>query len=279
VQTSKLEAVIVSESNPLLLEGKKVLVTGAGGRIGSQIVAVMGREGATVAALDLTQELADRGAGACPGKAIALTADVTSAEDVDAAVETAENELGPLDILVNSHGIFPTVTLLDLTPEKWDTIFAVNVRGNMLMSQAVARRWIKRHSPGSIVNISSGAATSARAGGAAYCGSKAALNMMTKALAIELGQYDIRVNAVSPGLILDSVLTREAATREATEAEPYFRAMLDAIPLGRTGHPREIAETVAFVSSDRSIWTTGAVFEVTGGSQAGRAHMPVARSS
>jgi NAD(P)-dependent dehydrogenase (short-subunit alcohol dehydrogenase family) len=270
---TKLEAVIMSEWNPLLLKGKKVLVTGAGGRIGSQIVAVMGREGATVAALDLTQELADRGAGASPGKAIALTADVTSADDADAAVATAENELGPLDILVNSHGIFPTVTLLELTPEKWDNIFAVNVRGNMLMSQAVARRWIKRNSPGSIVNISSGAATSARAGGAAYCGSKAALNMMTKVLAIELGQHDIRVNAVSPGLVLDSMLTRGA-----TEAEPYVRAMLDAIPLGRTGHPREIAETVAFVSSDRSIWTTGAVFEVTGGSQAGRTHMPVANS-
>lgn len=208
----------MSEWNPLLLEGKKVLVTGAGGRIGSQIVAVMGREGATVTALDLTQELADRGAGASPGKAIALTADVTSAHDADAAVAMAENELGPLDILVNSHGIFPTVTLLDLTPEKWDDIFAVNVRGNMLMSQAVARRWIKRNSPGSIVNISSGAATSARAGGAAYCGSKAALNMMTKVLAIELGQHNIRVNAVSPGLVLDSMLTRGA-----TEAEPYVR--------------------------------------------------------
>ena len=259
------------EWKPLLLEGKNALVTGAGGRIGSQIVAVMGREGASVAALDLTQELADRGAGASPGNAVALTADVTSADEADAAVAMAENEIGPLDILVNSHGIFPTITLLDLTPEKWDNIFAVNVRGNVLMCQAVARRWIKRNSPGSIVNISSGAATSARAGGAAYCGSKAALNMMTKVLAIELGHHNIRVNAVSPGLVLDSQLTRGA-----TDAEPYVRAMLDAIPLGRTGHPKDIAETVTFVSSDRSTWTTGAVFEVTGGSQAGRTHMPVA---
>ena len=187
------------EWKPLLLEGKNALVTGAGGRIGSQIVAVMGREGASVAALDLTQELADRGAGASPGNAVALTADVTSADEADAAVAMAEDEIGPLDILVNSHGIFPTITLLDLTPEKWDNIFAVNVSGNVLMCQAVARRWIKRNSPGSIVNISSGAATSARAGGAAYCGSKAALNMMTKVLAIELGHHNIRVNAVSPG--------------------------------------------------------------------------------
>ena len=132
------------EWKPLLLEGKNALVTGAGGRIGSQIVAVMGREGASVAALDLTQELADRGAGASPGNAVALTADVTSADEADAAVAMAENEIGPLDILVNSHGIFPTITLLDLTPEKWDNIFAVNVRGNVLMCQAVARRWIKQ---------------------------------------------------------------------------------------------------------------------------------------
>ena len=94
--------------------------------------AALGREGASVAALDLTQELADRGAGASPGNAVALTADVTSADEADAAVAMAENEIGPLDILVNSHGIFPTITLLDLTPEKWDNIFAVNVRGNVL---------------------------------------------------------------------------------------------------------------------------------------------------
>jgi NAD(P)-dependent dehydrogenase (short-subunit alcohol dehydrogenase family) len=263
----------MAEWNPLLLEGKTALVTGAGGRIGAQIAAVMGREGASVAAVDLTQELADRGAAASPGKSIALTADVTSGEQAYAVVAQAEDELGPLDILVNSHGIFPTVTLLDMTADQWDDIFAINVRGNMLMCQAVARRWIERHSPGSIVNISSGAGTSARAGGAAYCGSKAALNMMTKVLAIELGQHNIRVNAVSPGLVLETVLTTDA-----TNAEPYVRAMLDAIPLGRTGHPREIAETVAFVSSQRSIWTTGTVFEITGGSQAGRTHMPVANN-
>ena len=97
-------------------------------------------------------------------------------------------------------------------------------------------------------------------------------DMMTKVLAVKLGHHNMQDqrSVTRPG-------PRLPANPGATDAEPYVRAMLDAIPLGRTGHPKDIAETVTFVSSDRSTWTTGAVFEVTGGSQAGRTHMPVAR--
>ena len=154
-------------------------------------------------------------------------------------------------------------------------VFAVNVRGTMLCCQAVARQLVARSAPGAIVNISSGASTSARAGAAHYCGSKAAVNMLTEVLATELGSHGIRVNAVAPGLVLDAV------TRKGEPVgHPYVRDMLAATPLGRTGSPEDIASAVMFLASDRSAWITGEILYVTGGTHCGRTHMaPAAQLS
>ena len=140
------------------------------------------------------------------------------------------------------------------------------------MLQAVARQMLESKASGSIVNVSSGASTSARAGAAHYCGSKAAVNMLTEVLAIELGPYGIRVNAIAPGLILDGIL------RKGDEApHPYVQDSLRAIPLGRTGAADEIASAVIFLASGRASYVHGEVFYVTGGAHCGRTHMAPAK--
>jgi len=214
--------------------GKVALVTGGAGRIGPVICATLAREGAAVGVLDIiaertvatVEQLKKQGY-----RAIGICGDVSSPEAVQDALTYVTNELGPVDVLVNAHGISPNRPVLDAREEEWDRTFAVNTRGTMLTCRAVARQMVQRASGGSIVNISSGAATSARLGAAGYSGSKAAINMLTQALAIELGPYGIRVNAVAPGLVTDVALT--SADQNLT---PYMQMMLEMTPLGRTGH-------------------------------------------
>lgn len=256
-----------------MLAGRVAFVTGAGGRIGRCICLAMAREGARVAAADLdlaTAQATAEAVRAAGGEAVAVTGDVSVADDVTRMIEQAEAAMGPMDILVNDAGIFPTRLLLEVGVEEWDRVFAVNVRGTMLTCQAFGRRWVHDGVPGAIVNISSGAATSARIGGAHYCGSKAAVNMLTHALAIELGPYGIRVNAVAPGLVTDHAIS--AGTEDL---HPYTGMMLQGTPLRRTGTGEDIAEAVVFLASDRSPWTTGAILEVSGGSHCGRPHVPL----
>lgn len=258
----------------LLVSNRTALVTGGAGRLGRVIAATLRREGARVA-------IADRDAGAVrqviaqdvAGAPFAgVVGDVSDEADAIRMVAEAEDAVGPIDILVNAHGTFPNTPLLEMAVDEWDRVFAVNVRGSMLTCRTLARAWVERGAKGAIVNLSSGASRSARAGGSHYTGSKAAVNMMTEVLAIELGPHGIRVNAVLPGLILDDVMTGENSDRH-----PYANMMLRGTPLGRTGLPSDIAEAVVFLASDRSPWTTGALLEITGGSHCGRPHMPLSR--
>jgi NAD(P)-dependent dehydrogenase (short-subunit alcohol dehydrogenase family) len=140
----------------------------------------------------------------------------------------------------------------------------------MLTCRAVGRQMVERRYSGAIVNLSSGAATSARAGAAGYSGSKAAINMLTAALAIELGPYGIRVNAVAPGLVTDTPRTLLDFGNS-----PYITMMLQMTPLGRTGGPSDIAEVVVFLASARNPWMTGSIIDVSGGSHTGRPHAPL----
>lgn len=250
------------------------MVTGGAGRLGRAIVEELARQGAAIGVLDARADAASAVAAeltAAGRRAAAASADVSDGAAVERAVDSLERVLGPIDVLVNAHGIFPNIPVLEVTEEEWDRVFAVNTRGTLLTCQAVARRLIARRAPGAIVNISSGAATSARAGGAAYNGSKAAVNQLTHVLAIELGPHNIRVNAVAPGLILDEVL------RDESHPSEYVRLMLRGTPLRRTGAAADIAPAVAFLASDRSPWTTGAILEITGGTHTGRPHVPLSR--
>ena len=259
-----------------LLNGKVALITGGAGRLGRATAQIFLREGAAVVLADINAEAVHRASGelenTCPGKLAAVSGDQSRPDDVSRFIGEAEQALGLPDILVNTHGIFPNCPLLEVSVEEWDSVFAVNTRGTMLTCQAIARRWIDAGVKGSIVNISSGAARSGRPGGAHYSGSKAAVEIMTHIFATELGPHGIRVNAVAPGLVLDNVMTEES-----DDAHPYVNLTLRGTPIGRTGSADDIGEAVAFLASDRSEWTTGAILEVTGGTHCGRTHMPLTR--
>jgi NAD(P)-dependent dehydrogenase (short-subunit alcohol dehydrogenase family) len=256
----------------MMLSGRTALVTGGAGRLGRATAAAVLREGGKVVLADR-----DKVAATAAAKALSETTNTnipTIQGDVaiEADVQRIFAEAGKVDVLVNAHGIFPNCPILEMTVAEWDQVFAVNVRGSMLTCREAARRWTANGTKGAIVNISSGASRSARAGGSHYTGSKAAVNMLTHVLAIELGPYGIRVNAVLPGLILDDVVTLEDSERH-----PYINMMLKGTPLGRTGHADDVAEAVVFLASDKAPWVTGAMLEVSGGSHCGRTHMPLTR--
>jgi NAD(P)-dependent dehydrogenase (short-subunit alcohol dehydrogenase family) len=261
----------------MLLEKRTAVVTGGAGRLGRVIAATLGREGARVVIADkdraAMRQVVERLAATSPSAYSGVEGDVSNSADVERMMTEAEAAAGPVDIVVNAHGIFPNCPILEMTVEEWDRPFAVNVRGTMLTCQFFARRWVERGTAGAIVNVSSGASRSARAGGSHYTGSKAALNMLTEVLAIELGPHGIRVNGVAPGLILDEVVTAESDSQH-----PYVNLMLRGTPLGRTGRAEDVAEAIAFLASDRSPWTTGALLEITGGSHCGRTHVPLTRA-
>jgi NAD(P)-dependent dehydrogenase (short-subunit alcohol dehydrogenase family) len=255
----------------VLLENRIAIVTGGAGRLGKVIAAVLQREGAAVAVADQDRARIDKVVASLTARpAVGLVCDVSNPESVARMVNEANAALGQVDLLVNCHGYVPNAPLIEMDVADWDKVFAVNCRGTMLACQAVARQWILREVKGAIVNISSGAGRSARAGSAHYASSKAAVNMMTEVMAIELGPYGIRVNAVAPGLVMDEVITAEQPN-----IHPYLNMMLKMTPMGRTGAPEDIAETVAFVACERAAWTTGAVLEVDGGSHCGRPHVPL----
>ncbi len=254
-----------------------VLVTGAAGRIGAAIARAFTELGDRIVATDLDADklaASARALGERGGVVTAIPADITDEPAVERLVAAAVDALGRIDVLVNCAGIFPNTPVVEMATAEWDRVYGVNLRGPFLLSRAVARHMLAHGLRGAIVNISSGAGSSARTGGAHYCGSKAALEMLTKVLAIELGPRQIRVNAVAPGLILDQVLQPPVPPGTS----PYVAALLDGIPLRRTGRPEDIAAAVAFLCSDQAAWTTGTVLEVNGGSQAGRTHLPPSSS-
>ena len=255
----------------MLLSNRAALITGAAGRLGRATAQALRREGAALALVDLDTDMVAelaRGLGDGP-PVVTLAGDVAQAGEARRLFDEAKRALGALDILVTFAGVFPNRPLLEMDVEEWDRVFAVNTRGTMLMCQAAARDWVADGTRGAIVTVSSIAARSARAGGSHYCSSKAAVSMMTEVFALELGRHGIRVNAVAPGLVVDKVVSQKDP-----DLNPYVNAMLDGTPLGRTGDPREVADAVVFLASDKSSWTSGAVLEVTGAAHCGRTHMP-----
>ena len=276
MNTATRSPIITASPTPLLLENRAALVTGGAGRLGRVIAATLQREGAKVVIADIDRARLNEVAAqlSATAKAWSVQGDVSQLQDVQKMVARAESLAGPIDILVNAHGIIPVRKFLDMTPDEWDRPFAVNVRGVMLTCQVFAKRWIERKGRGAIVNISSSASRAARPGRPHYAASKAAVNMLTEAMAIELGPHGIRVNAVAPATVLDEVYRGQSPDNPA-----YVNFTIQGTPLGRTGAPADVAEAVAFLASDRSDWTTGVVLDITGGAHVARrlsgpAHTP-----
>lgn len=234
---------------------RHVLVTGAASGIG-RAIAVDFAENEDVA-LTLVDVDGAKLAGV-PVEAERITADLTDPGSCESVVERADRS----DVLVNAAGIYPSLDMIDVDAASWDRIFALNVRAPVLMTAAFARR----ARAGAVVNISSGAALRARPGGGPYASSKAALEMATRAAALELGERGIRVNAVSPGFV--------AVDSDCNPVADDYAAAVSVNPLGRPGVPGDVARAVRWLASDNASWITGEVLRVDGGSSTGATHLP-----
>ncbi|WP_202239115.1 2,3-dihydro-2,3-dihydroxybenzoate dehydrogenase [Actinacidiphila reveromycinica] len=259
------------------MNGKVALVTGAAGGIGSEIVRALHAQGATVGLVDrapgaLDELVADIEESGVPGggRLLALPADVSDPAQVTALVDLAEAELGPIDHLVNAAGVLRPGPVGKLTEEDWHDTFAVNATGVFLLCRAVSARMVPRGG-GAIVTIASNAARTARTDMAAYAASKAAAQAFTKCLGLELARHGIRCNVVAPGStdtpMLTSLWSGEGAER------PSIDGVLDSfrvgIPTGRLALPRDVAEAVLFLLSDRAAHITLQDLTVDGGATLG----------
>lgn len=232
--------------------GKRILVTGAGKGIGRETVQLLTRCGARLIALG--RNPADL--AYCEQTLVVDLADV-------AATQAAVASVLPVDLLVNCAGVVELESFLDTQVQTFDHLMAVNTRAPMIVAQVVARDLIARRETGAIVNVSSLAAAVGTPDHLAYCASKAALDAMTRVMAVELGPHGIRVNSVNP------VVTMTPMAEKAWSDPAKAASMLSRIPLGRFVQPGEIAATIAFLLSDDAAMINGVTLTVDGGFSAG----------
>ncbi|MGX5734378.1 SDR family NAD(P)-dependent oxidoreductase [Bosea thiooxidans] len=249
------------------LEGRRAIVTGAAYGIGRGIAARLLAEGCEVGILDLDGEAAEKAAASLRergGKVVAASGDVSSQADVEAAVAKLMAALGPIDILVNNAGILKVGKLLETSEADWRSHFSVNVDGVFYMTRAVAPQMVERRK-GAIVNVASWMGKSGVAAYSGYCASKFAIIGITQSLATEIGEFGVRVNAVGPGLIVDTKMRDESEIKRKAEGLPSAFDRAKEIPLRRPGYPDDIAKAVAFLASDEADYITGETINITGG--------------
>jgi NAD(P)-dependent dehydrogenase (short-subunit alcohol dehydrogenase family) len=237
------------------------VVTGAGSGIGRAVAVRLAREGAAVAALDVAAEpLADtvEGIVAEGGAATGFHCDVTSESSVDDTVARLATELGPPTVVCNVAGIGGFFNTVDMPLDRWEKILAVNLTGPFLVCRATLPHLLEHG--GSVVNVASNTALMGQSYSAAYCASKAGLLMFSKALAAEFLSRGVRVNVVAPGGV-DTPLMGAFELPEGADFKELTKIMT---PMGFST-PAEIAASVAFIASDESSYTTGAVLSVDGG--------------
>ena len=260
---------MMSTQKDLAFDDKIVLITGAAGGIGLATTLAFVRSGATVFAMDLLgSSLAESVAAMTdlPGSIVMIEGDVTQADDWQRAVDVITDEFGGLDILVNNAGIIEVGSRLEKFDENvFDRVMAVNAKGTFLGMKAVIPAMRKRHG-GAIVNVSSISGHCGSAVATAYTASKHAVLGMTKSAALDLAEYDIRVNAVCPAPI-DTPMVRNLGTRQQAK-DPSFdiaAVMSSGTPLKRLGDPGEVASAILFLASEQASFITGAGLPVDGG--------------
>ena len=249
----------------LSVEGKVAIVTGSSQGIGNTLAKGFGKAGASVV-------LAARSAGPLEhtvreiesqgGRALAVPTDVTDRSQVSNMVERTVEAFGRIDVLINcagGTGADRFIPLLDLEEPVWDRIVNLNLKSVYLCCRAVGRVMVAQKS-GSVINVSSGAATAPVAGLTYYCAAKSGVNQFTKTLATEWGRYNVRVNAISPGMT-DTPSERAHMPREILDK---YASM---IPLGRIGQPEDMVGTALFLASEASSFITGVIIPVSGGPQ------------
>ena len=238
------------------LEDKIAIVTGAGQGIGRAIADKLAAEGATVVVTDLDEASANQTAAGLPG-AVAIRADVTDRQDVQAAVDRVMQQFGRVDVLVNNAGWDKASPFVDSDPADWDHAIAVNLYGVLHTCKAVLPI-MAGQGGGAVVNLGSDAGRVGSSGEAVYSAAKGGVIAFTKSLAREMARHQVRVNCVCPGPT-DTALF-------ASFAGPKLReALTKAIPFRRLGQPADVANVVAFLASDQAAFVTGQTISVSGG--------------
>ncbi|MGW8887476.1 3-oxoacyl-ACP reductase FabG [Streptomyces sp. NPDC055749] len=244
---------------------KVAVVTGAARGIGASIAARLAGDGFAVAVLDLDEDACARTVetiGKDGGRALAVGCDVSDAEQVEAAVAKVAAELGAPAVLVNNAGIIRDNLLFKMTPQDFDAVIGVHLRGAFLMAKACQRHMVDAKW-GRIVNMSSAAALGNR-GQANYSSAKAGLQALTKTLAIELGPFGVTSNCVAPGFIATE-MTEATAERMGITFEEFTTRYAANIPVRRVGAPEDIAQAVSFFAREEAGFVSGQVLYVAGG--------------
>ncbi|CAA9416395.1 MAG: 3-oxoacyl-[acyl-carrier protein] reductase [uncultured Rubrobacteraceae bacterium] len=247
------------------LDGRVAVVTGAGRGIGAAESIKMAQEGASVAVLDLSAEAGQDTVAAIKkagGEAVAIACDVSSAKQVGAAFEEVANRFGRIDVLVNNAGLLRDNLLFKMSEDDWDKVLDVHLKGSFLCSQAVQQYMVEQEY-GRIIMTSSIVALGNK-GQVNYSAAKAGLQAMARTLALELGRFNVTVNAVAPGWI-ETEMTKEAAERVGITMEDMKERFAKNIPLRRFGKPEDVANVVAFLASDEASYISGETIYVAGG--------------
>ena len=238
-------------------EGQVVIVTGAGHGIGRAVAERFATEGGQVVLNDIDRERATevtRAIDAAGGAAISVVGDIVETSTVDELFSVTLERFGPVDVLVNNAGLIHMARhFLEADEAWWDRVLGVNLRAAFVCSLRAARLMARRRS-GVIINMSSGGATRAHRGNVAYDASKGGIEAMTRAMALDLAPYGVRVNAVVPGLIRTYDIDDETAAQRG-----------EVVPLGRLGSPEDLAGPTVFLATDDARYMTGATLVVDGG--------------
>ncbi len=244
-----------------MLDGKVAIVTGGSSGIGKAIVKTYLDHGAKVMIVDVDEEglqETEKELAKFKENVLLVKGDVTKVEDVRKTVDETVKKWTKIDVLVNNAGVGTISSLIEMTEEEWDYVLDINLKGMFLFTREVAKVMIEQKE-GCVINLSSINEEVPLAGEIHYCVSKGGVKMLTRAVALELAPYNIRVNAIAPGM------TDTALTEELLVIPELKSAVLHQIPLGRIGRPKDIAKVAVFLASDYASWVTGSTICVDGG--------------
>ncbi len=251
----------------LRLKGKAALITGGTEGIGYACARLFLAEGARVAIAGRSEDKGRRAVGSLSGlgEVMFVRGDVSRMEDARRMVEETVARFGRIDILFSNAGVYIEKTVEDMSEEEYDRLMDINVKGTFMVAKFAVPH-MKRQGGGVIVNNASDAGLIGNRSCPAYCASKGAVTLITKAMALDYAPHGIRVNCINPGIIDTSMLAREVSASEDPEA--YMARSQAESPMGRIGRPEEVAKAVLFLASGESSFVTGACLSVDGGTTA-----------